>query len=148
MLCMCGDHDGRNRGHVCQPVRRNSGRQLGLLWGGVAVLLVALSPWADRLAASLPTCPAKLLLGLPCLTCGTGRSAIELSKLDLAGALAVNPLATVVWILVVGGGLVAGLLASLGATIREPDWRLSRARRWLLIGLALTNWAYLVEAGS
>lgn len=126
----------------------NSERQLGLLWGGVAALIAALSPMAERLASGLPTCPIKAMTGLPCLTCGTTRAGLALSRMDLAGAFSINPLAAVAWFALVGGGLVVGLLALLDIPVREPDWRLSLPIRCLLAMVFLTNWAYLVGAGS
>lgn len=125
-----------------------SERQLGLLWGGVALLLVALSPIAGRLASVLPTCPVKTLVGIPCLTCGSTRAGVALSRLDLVSALTLNPLAAVAWVLLVGGGLVAGVMAVWNAPLREPDWRLSLPMRWLLVVVFLTNWAYLVGVGT
>jgi len=123
-------------------------RQLGLLWGGVAALLVALSPLAGRIAHALPTCPIKAIVGLPCLSCGTTRAGVALSRLDLVGAIFINPLAALAWIVLVAGGLVAGFLALWGVAIREPEWSLSVPARWLLAVMFLANWAYLVGAGT
>lgn len=125
-----------------------SERQLGLLWGGVATLLVIVSPIAGRLATSLPECPIKSVTHLPCPTCGMTRAAVALSRLDLATALSINPLAALSWVLLVGGGLVAGVWVLAGRPIREPDWRLSAAVRWLLVIVVLANWIYLIGAGT
>jgi hypothetical protein len=122
-------------------------RQLGLLWGAVALLLVALSPMAPALAASLPSCPARSLLELPCPTCGSTRAALALRGLDLRAAVAASPLAALGWIGLVGGGLVAGLLALLGRPLEEPAWIESSATRWLLVATVLANWVYLIRAG-
>jgi hypothetical protein len=102
----------------------------------------------ERLASSLPGCPIKALIGLPCLTCGTTRAGLALSRLDLVGAISINPLAALAWLILVGGGLVAGLLALLDIPVREPEWRLSLPMRCLLVMAFLTNWAYLVGAGT
>jgi hypothetical protein len=120
---------------------------LGLLWGAVALLLVALSPLAPALATSLPSCPARSLLELPCPTCGSTGAALALRDLDLRAALAASPLATLGWICLVGGGLVAGLLALLGSPLEEPAWIQSAAARWLLVTMVLANWVYLIRAG-
>lgn len=125
-----------------------SERQLGLLWGGVAALLVVVSPIADRIAAALPACPFKILVGLPCLACGSTRAGVALSRFDLAGAVFVNPLAAAGWVVLVGGGLVAGALAFCGVPVREPQWRLALPMRWFLAMVLLTNWVYLVGAGT
>ena len=120
---------------------------MGLLWGAVALLLVALSPLAPALATSLPSCPARSLLELPCPTCGSTGAALALRDLDLRAALAASPLATLGWICLVGGGLVAGLLALLGSPLEEPAWIQSAAARWLLVTMVLANWVYLIRAG-
>lgn len=126
------------------------GRQLGLLWGLVAVALVALSPLAPRLAPGLPACPVKTLAGVPCPTCGSTRAALALADFDPAAALATSPLATAGWVGLVGGGLVAGALALAGRELpRPPRWTRGRllAFRVLAGGSLLANWIYLVVAG-
>src|SRR5512135_1097072 len=55
-------------------------RQLGLLWGFVAAVLTAALPFAGRLAPLAPACPFKSLTGWPCLSCGTTRAALALSR--------------------------------------------------------------------
>ena len=112
------------------------------------MLVVALSPWASRFAAVLPACPFRSIVGLPCLSCGATRSAVALARLDIPGALAANPLAALAGMGLVGGGLVVGVLALLGTSVREPKWHLSVTTRWLLMAVLLINWVYLVGAGS
>jgi len=123
-------------------------RQLGLLWGGVAVLMIGLVPVVDRLASMLPACPIKAIVGLPCLSCGTTRAGLALSKLDLASAISINPVATLAWLVLIGGGLVVGFLSIWGAPLEEPNWDLPLSTRWLLVAVLLTNWMYLVGAGT
>jgi len=125
-----------------------SERQLGLLWGVVAVLLAVLSPMAEQLASSLPVCPIKAMIALPCLACGTTRAGLALFRLDVAGAFSINPLAALSWITLIGGGLVAGLLALLNVPLREPDLNLSLPVRCLLVMVCLANWVYLVGVGT
>lgn len=126
---------------------RQEGRQLGLLWGGVAVALVALAPLATRLAEGVPRCVLKSLSGLPCPTCGTTRAAVALARFDILEALALNPLATVGWALLVVGGLLAGALAIAGRPVREPSWNFGVGLRAALVAALLANWVYLVLAG-
>ena len=125
-----------------------SGRQLGLLWGAVAVLLVGLSPLAERLTGNLPACPIKVIIGMPCLSCGTTRAALALARLDMAAALTINPLAAAGWLALVGGGLIAGVLALVGRPISEPTWHLSPGWRCLLVAVLVANWAYLIWIGA
>lgn len=122
-------------------------RQLGFLWGAVALALVALSPYAFRMAAGLPACPVKSIAGLPCLTCGTTRAALALAAFDLPAALAVNPLAALAWIALIGGGFAAGLGALAGRPLPLVEPRPSLGLRLALGGALLGNWAYLLFAG-
>ena len=124
------------------------GRQLGLLWGAVAAALVALSPLAPRLAAALPACPFKLLPGLPCPGCGTGRAALALARFDLAAAFAVSPLAAGGWTLLIAGGVIAGVASLARVEVPEPPNRFPRPVRWLAIGALLANWIYLIWTGA
>jgi Protein of unknown function (DUF2752) len=125
-----------------------SERQLGFLWGSVSLALIAASPLAGRLAAALPGCPFKALFDLPCPSCGVTRAAMALATLDIAGAVSINPLATVAWIVLIVGGLVAGTLACLDQSPPEPAWQIALGVRWLSVLLVLVNWAYLLRAGS
>lgn len=123
-------------------------RQLGLLWGAVAAAMVALSPLGDRLAPALPACPLKSWTGLPCFTCGATRSALALADFDLFSALAVSPLMTLVWIALIGGGLVAGVAALLGRGVPEPPGDISWGWRAAVVAVVLVNWVYLVWHGT
>ncbi|MEM7051664.1 MAG: DUF2752 domain-containing protein [Acidobacteriota bacterium] len=124
------------------------GRQLGFIWGTMALLAVVVSPWAHRLATGLPTCLFKGVAGVPCPTCGTTRSALSLADFDIVAALTVSPLATLAWIAVIGGGLVAGGLAMIGREPPQPPATLSDLQRWSVLGLLLANWAYLIVTGA
>jgi hypothetical protein len=126
----------------------SSERQLGLLWGAIAALVLAISPLAERLAAALPGCAVKAVAGLPCLTCGTTRAGLALARLDLLSALAINPVAALGWTVLVVGGLAAGTAALVGRPIREPDWRLSRSWRIALVLVLVFNWLYLFGSGA
>lgn len=121
------------------------GRQLGLIWGAVAAILVALSPWAPELAAGLPGCPLFLLTGIPCPSCGTTRAALALARFDPLAALALNPLAAAGWIALVAGGLVAGAAALGGCGVDEPSGRLPLGWRLAMVLAALANWAWVIH---
>jgi hypothetical protein len=126
-------------------------RQLGFLWGAVAVALVALSPLAPRFARAAPACPVKTFAGIPCPGCGTTRAALALADLDLAAAFAVSPLAAAAWCGLILGGFAAGALAFSGRgvpALPKPtaagDW----AFRIAVVGAVAANWVYLVLHGT
>lgn len=126
---------------------RGGPRQLGLLWGLVALLLVAIAPVAPQFVTTLPACPLRTLIALPCPTCGAMRAALALSRFDLWGAVMANPLAALAWILLEAGGVVAGILALADVPVREPNWQLSVRSRAVLVTILLANWLYLLGAG-
>ncbi|MGB5341463.1 MAG: DUF2752 domain-containing protein [Thermoanaerobaculia bacterium] len=124
-----------------------SQRQLGLLWGTVTVVLLMLATRAERLAQTLPACTFKALVGIPCPTCGVTRATLALADLDLRVALLINPLATLLVMAFVSGGLVAGMSALGGRSLREPRWNLRPVERLGLVIVIVANWAYLVARG-
>jgi hypothetical protein len=126
---------------------QTSQRHLGLLWGAVAVSLVLLATSAEQLAQTLRGCTFKSFLGLPCPTCGVTRAALELSNLDVASALRINPLATLLMMALVLGGLIAGVSTLGGHPPREPRWDLRPVERLGLVLVVVANWAYLVANG-
>lgn len=126
-------------------------RQLGLLWGSVALVLLGAAPLVAgpagaALGAALPPCAFKTLTGLPCAGCGTTRAVLALARLDVAGAFLLNPLATAAALFVLLGGLLAGLLALLGRGVREPA-RWPGWARLLAAGALAANWAFVALAG-
>ncbi len=130
------------------PLGSMSGeRQIGLLWGVVALALLLLVPLVPALATGgLPPCFFRRLTGVPCPTCGGTRAAIALAHGDLAGALAVNPLVTLGLGLLVVGGLLDGALALAGGGVRIPA-RLTGWLRAVLVLLLAANWFWLIADG-
>jgi hypothetical protein len=119
---------------------------VGLLWGGVALALVALGPLGERLAPNLPGCFFRSVTGLPCPTCGGTRAALALARLDLPAALHANPLVALALLFVVVGGVAAGAMALAGRGVREP----SRVPVWVRAGLVVAlaaNWFFLIVDG-
>lgn len=108
--------------------------------------LLVLAPTGARLASRLPACPIRSNLDLPCLTCGTTRAALALAALDLPAALAVNPLATLAWLGLIGGGLVAGFAALVDRPLPAFETSPGAGVRWAGVAALLLNWAYLVLA--
>ena len=126
-------------------------RQLGFLWGTVAVALVALSPLAPRFASAAPSCPVKTFAGFPCPGCGTTRAALALADFDFAAAFAVSPLAAAAWCGLILGGLAAGALALSGRGVPpwpQPTGARDLALRFAVVGAVAANWVYLVLHGT
>lgn len=130
-------------------------RQLAILWGGVALacaaglaLLPRLFPEAlATVAAGLPACPVESFLGLPCPTCGATRATLALADLDLAAALAWNPLVALAWLGSILGGVAALALALLRRPLPSLPRRLSPATRWGVLLVVAANWIYLLHQG-
>lgn len=122
-------------------------RQVALLWGAVAALLIAASPWAARAGDVLWKCAFKSLTGIPCPTCGTARAAISLARLEVLDALFRYPLPTLAWAFLVVGGIAAGAMALLGRTPPAIPRRLPAWARAAAIAAILANWAYSISTG-
>jgi hypothetical protein len=121
---------------------------LGAIFGGIGVLAgaaVALFH-LDRLPFAF--CVFKGLTGLPCPTCGSTRALGRLFFLDFAGALAMNPLTTLVAV-VIAAWAVADLvlLPRRSALELDVDKRLANPLRMVALFLFLANWVYLLVAG-
>jgi len=125
-------------------VRAND-RALGLCWGAAAAASIALAPLADRAAELAPACLFRSMTGLPCPTCGSTRAVLALARLDLAGAVVLNPLAAAAAIVFVAGGLIAAIAALAGRPLREPQ-RYPPAARIALLAAVAANWVWLLEA--
>ncbi|HSB36249.1 MAG TPA: DUF2752 domain-containing protein [Thermoanaerobaculia bacterium] len=128
------------------PRVAEGGRELGLLWGGVAIALVALGPFVEKLSAKVPACVFRGMTGVPCPTCGGTRAALALAHLDPAGAFQANPLVALGLVFLIGGGLVAFARALSGRGVAEPVHVPVWVRAGLVLALA-ANWFYLIVDG-
>jgi hypothetical protein len=129
-------------------LRSSAGTPWGAWFLGIGALgagLVALLH-LDRLPFAI--CLFKHLTGFPCPTCGSTRALGRLAQLDLAGALAMNPLATLAAFVLVAWGLADLALLTRGRALdlelKSPLPNVVRAGAVLAV---LVNWAYLVAAG-
>jgi len=113
-----------------------------LVAGGLAVRLLSL----DNLGFSV--CSLKLWTGLPCPTCGSTRALGCLAHLDVAGAFAMNPLATLA-----AGTVLLWALSDLVLLPARRSLSLAIAPSWhpfvlrLMVAALAVNWAYLIAAG-
>lgn len=108
--------------------------------GAIAVLHL------DRLPFSL--CVFKAVTGLPCMTCGTTRALARLARLDLAGALAMNPLVTLATLALLPWAAADLALLPRGRALSlELSPAAARVARIAAVAAVLANWAWLVAAG-
>jgi hypothetical protein len=122
-------------------------RWLAVLWTAGAAAALVLRPAAPVLARLAPACPIHALIGIPCATCGATRAALRLARLDWMGALALNPLATLLLTGAVLGGFVAPVWLASGGGVPGVPAVLSLRWRMVLASALLFNWIYLVARG-
>lgn len=100
----------------------------------------------DRLPFSL--CVFKAVTGWPCMTCGTTRALARLARLDLAGALAMNPLAALGTLTLLPWAAADLALLPRGRALSlELSPAAARVARIAAVTAVLANWAWLVAAG-
>lgn len=128
--------------------RREGDRGFAVTWFLAACAWLALAPFGPRLARALPPCPWRTWLGIPCPGCGTVHAALALGRLDLAGAFAASPLAALGWIVLIGGGLAAGVLVALGIRTPAPTARLGPRGRAVVAGALALHWIYRIARGG
>jgi hypothetical protein len=124
------------------------GVPLGAILGGIALLATAGVGrlHLDRLPFTV--CYFKAFTGWPCLTCGSTRALGRLFDLDLAGALAMNPLATIGLLALVPWAAADLLLMPAGRALRvELGPALARVARVAVVFAILADWGYLLMVG-
>ena len=124
------------------------GPPLGLIFGAIGALGAVVVGLLHLDRMKLPLCYVKALTGLPCPTCGSARAAGRLFDLDLPGAFAMNPLATLAALAIAAwalGDLV--LLPRRRVLGIEVAPRAAAALRIGIVVAAVLNWAYLLAAG-
>jgi Protein of unknown function (DUF2752) len=121
---------------------------LGLIFGGMGLLgaLAVGLLHLDNLGFSV--CTLKTFTGIPCPTCGGTRAIGCLARLDLLGALRMNPLVAIVALSAIPW-LVADLVLllrgrALDVTISP---RMASVLRVLTVAALGFNWLYLLLAG-
>jgi len=114
-----------------------------IVWGVVWLALVATIQFlcAER-GAHIVLCPLKRMVGAPCPTCGTTRSALSFLSGDPVAALSYNPLVFAVAVLLLVVLLVRLVFAR---RVRVHIRRRQRICAWVLLAaLLLGNWAYVI----
>ncbi len=121
---------------------------LGAIFGAiglVATVAVGLLH-LDRLGFAV--CFFKVGTGLPCPACGSTRALGRLFEMDLSGAFAMNPLATVAAFVLVPWAVADLVLLTRGraldADVAPP---VGRGLRIAVVVAVALNWAWLVAAG-
>lgn len=100
----------------------------------------------DRLPVTV--CMFKRITGVPCATCGSTRAMVRLVHLDLAGALAMNPLAVAAAALAALWCVADLLLLTRGRALAvDLTPRESRLVQAGVVAALLINWAYVIAAG-
>ena len=126
---------------------KRGGLPLGALLGVLALLGGAAVRWLhlDRLGITL--CTFKAMTGLPCATCGGTRTLGLLAHGDLAGALAMNPLVALAFMVLVPWCLVDLALWPRGRAVALDLGPLGARGVVIAIAVVLANWAYLIATG-
>jgi hypothetical protein len=100
----------------------------------------------DRAGVSF--CYFKALTGYACFTCGTTRAFGHLSRFDLPGALAIQPLVTTLILgLLLWGALDAVLALGSRRTVIRMEGRMPKVIFVVFALLAVVNWMYLLANG-
>jgi uncharacterized protein DUF2752 len=122
-----------------------------LLWLSVSAASLASAGIWLALGLPWPSCVFHDLTGLPCLTCGATRSAIEFFHGHFFAAWNWNPFAFMVWC----GIAVFDLYALIGLVTRAPRLRLMRftrteknVSRIFIIALLALNWVWVLSHGQ
>jgi hypothetical protein len=119
-----------------------------LIWFSVSLSSLAMAALWFALHLPWPRCVFHELTGLPCLTCGATRAAMQFFHGNFRVALKWNPLAF--------AGLCAvsvfDLYAAIVLATHAPRWRIvylttfeKRFARMLVVALSLLNWVYLLS---
>ena len=129
-----------------RPADRDD-RTVAALWAACAGLTLVLRPLWLAASAFLPPCLWHAWTGWPCPGCGTTRALVRLLHADALGALAANPLAAIVVVAFVAGGLLAPVWLAVGG--RRPYVAARHRFAWTAAAAVafLANWSWLAVSG-
>ena len=99
-------------------------------------------------ALNLGTCGFKVIMGLPCLTCGSTRATMYLFQGNVLEALHHQPMMMLIYMVLTSWGLVSlwAFFARKSVRLKLTD-RQDLLLKIALVGIPLSNWTYLVFAG-
>lgn len=121
---------------------------LGAIFGGIGVAIAAAVALLGLHRLPLTVCLFKGLTGLPCPTCGSTRALARLFGLDVAGAFALNPVVTLVAVVMAAWALADLVLLPSRRSLRMGlSPRLGHLLRAGALAAFLLNWVYLLVAG-
>jgi hypothetical protein len=121
---------------------------LGAVFGGLAALGCITVGLLGLDHLPFTVCVFKATTGLPCPSCGATRAFGRLFRMDLAGALAMNPLVVLTVLGLWCWGALDLLLLPRGRSLRlDLGPPLANPARLTAVGLVAANWAYLLLAG-
>ena len=113
------------------------------VFAAIAALSFLVARFAPVLSLSLP-CPARVMLGVPCMTCGMTHAFVALAHGDLGAALQASPagaaLALGAWCF----ALADLIRLALGRPFPPLSPRLLRGATAAGAGALLASWAWLV----
>jgi hypothetical protein len=121
---------------------------LGLILAAAGAGAKLMSLLATRIGHVTTLCLFKLTTGCPCMTCGGTRALNHLLKLDLGGAFAMNPLATLAMLGLIPWAAADALLLLRGRALAlDVSDGVASVLRPLVVLAVFMNWGYLVAVG-
>jgi hypothetical protein len=121
---------------------------LGLILAVAGAGAKLLSIAAGTVGYQTTLCVFKLATGCPCMTCGGTRALNRLLALDVGGAIAMNPLATLAVLALIPWALAdAALLLRGRALAVDVSTEVASILRPLVVMGVFMNWGYLVAVG-
>ena len=127
---------------------RRGAAPVGLIFMAIGFLGVAAVGLLHLDRFPLTLCAFKAITGLPCPTCGSTRVLGRVAALDLAGAVAMNPLAAAAGFVLVLWGIGDAVLLPRGEALTlDAEPKLSTLLRVGAVAAVLANWAWLIVAG-
>jgi hypothetical protein len=127
---------------------RAGGVPVGAILGAIALLAVAAIGVVHLDRLPFTVCYFKALSGWPCLTCGATRALGRLFHLDVAGALVMNPLATVGMLALLPWAAADLALMPAGRVLSvELAPAAARVARLAVVLAVAANWVYLLWVG-